>query len=94
MPRRSIKILMIVIGLIAVGLVSAMNNWEFVAITIGPTIGAVIHRSLGGRGILGGAIGGLLYFCGFGVVVYALQSLHPQPNSVDYIGPVIIPESG
>jgi hypothetical protein len=55
--------------------------------TSGPISGALIHRFWGGRGILGGMIGGIASHAGFGVVMYLWAYLYPEPGVVDYLGP-------
>jgi hypothetical protein len=62
---------------------------EFLFIVVGPVTGAVAHRTLGGRGLLGGMVGGVAVFCGFGALMYIRGYLHPVPNTVDYLGPVL-----
>jgi hypothetical protein len=56
-------------------------------LTPGPMCGAIVQRCGGGRGILGGVIGGLVWYVGYGVVMYLWAYLWPQPNTVDYLGP-------
>jgi hypothetical protein len=57
--------------------------------TLGPLCGAIAQRCWGGRGIVGGVIGGTVSYIGFGVVMYLWAYLDPQPNTVDYLGPVV-----
>jgi hypothetical protein len=57
--------------------------------TLGPICGAIVQRCWGGRGILGGVIGGMVSYIAFGVVMYLWAYLYPQPNTVDYVGPVL-----
>ena len=56
--------------------------------TLGPIVGAVAQRCWGGRGVLGGVIGGIVSYVGFGVVMHLhLRAyLYPQPETVDYLG--------
>jgi hypothetical protein len=56
---------------------------------LGPIIGATAQRCWGGRGVLGGLIGGIASYVGFGVVMYLRAYFVPQPNTVDYLGPVL-----
>jgi hypothetical protein len=58
-------------------------------LTLGPICGAIAQRCWGGRGILGGVIGGTVSFIGLGVAMYLWAYLYPQPNTVDYVGPVL-----
>jgi hypothetical protein len=55
----------------------------------GPVFGALLHRELGKNGILGGTIGGVLFFCGIGVVGYGRAYLSPEVYQVDYFGPFL-----
>jgi hypothetical protein len=57
--------------------------------TLGPVCGAVTQRRCAGRGIVGGMIGGMVSYIGYAVVVYLWAYLYPQPNTVDYVGPVL-----
>jgi hypothetical protein len=58
--------------------------------TLGPICGAIAQRCWGGRGILGGMIGGMISYLGVGVAWYLWDSLYPQPNSVKLLGPAVI----
>jgi hypothetical protein len=59
-------------------------------IVIGPLVGAGLGAMRGwGYGIVGGMVGGLVTFCGFGVVMYARNYLFPDPSVVDYLGPFL-----
>ena len=41
----------------------------------------------GGRGILGGVIGGVASYVGYGIAMYMIAYIFPQPDVVDYLGP-------
>jgi hypothetical protein len=56
-------------------------------LTLGPICGAIAQRCWGGRGILGGVIGGMVSSIGLGVVGYLWAYLYPEPHMVDYVGP-------
>ena len=76
------------IGVLACALVAAglraSEGWRAVSIILaGPVCGVLIHRSLGGRGILGGAIGGGTSFLGIGIALYCLEP------GTDLIGPFL-----
>ena len=55
--------------------------------TVGPICGANAQRFWGGRGILGGVIGGIAscVAVGLGVVMYMRGNL-PRPNAAAYVG--------
>lgn len=87
-PRFQIRQVMIGIvwcALLAAGL-RAPEEWRGLFIIVGvPATGSLIHQSIGGRGILGGAIGGGLLCSGFGIYAYFLSG----PVTGDYIGPAL-----
>jgi hypothetical protein len=57
--------------------------------TLGPICGALAQRCWGGRGILGGMIGGIVSYVCFGVGAYMWAYHYPEPNTVDYLGPLL-----
>jgi hypothetical protein len=58
-------------------------------IILGPVMGSCADRALGGGGLLGGILCGFTAFCGFGALMYMRAYFYPQPNTVDYLGPIL-----
>lgn len=56
-------------------------------LTAGPICGVIVQRCCGGKGILGGVIGGIASYCGYGVVMYLIAYRHPLPGTGDLLGP-------
>jgi len=56
--------------------------------TVGPVCGAFVERSWGGKGALGGVLGGVCSYCGFGVAMELIMYLNPQSGFFDVLGPV------
>jgi hypothetical protein len=81
----------LMIAIASIALVLALLRVEIVRQALffpgAPVIGAILHRRFGGRGILGGAIGGLLGYSGFVISIYVWYILFPDPNLTDYLGP-------
>jgi hypothetical protein len=80
------------IGVVACALLLAILRMagmgEIIAwLAVGPGLGAFVQKWRGGRGILGGLVGGILTYVGFGVAMYVHASLNPHPSTVDYLGP-------
>jgi hypothetical protein len=91
-PRFTIRQIMLVVA--ACALLCAIlrfdeRRWLASALylTAGPILGAVVQRRRGGRGILGGLIGGVVHYVGFGVMMYVIAYVYPDPDVVDYLGP-------
>jgi Na+/proline symporter len=62
------------------------GGWAAICLFLGPpALGSMIHQMMGGRGIVGGAIGGMVSGLGFGIYAYYLSN----QNGTDYIGPVL-----
>jgi hypothetical protein len=89
MRRITIRGMMVTLLVVAVYL-ALLNSpiGAFVGLGTGPLIGAMIHRRMNGRGIVGGILGGVAGTWAFGVVMYARAWLFPTPNDADYLGPV------
>ena len=56
----------------------------------GSAIGALVQRANGGRGLLGGTIGCVFGFWGWGIMIYLQAYFHPQSGSTSYVGPDLI----
>jgi hypothetical protein len=94
MRRASFRIREIMVGVVWCALIFALHRMTGVeglpallAFAVGPIFGAIAQRCWGGSGILGGVIGGIVTYVGFGVVLYLWAYLYPEPNTVDYVGP-------
>jgi hypothetical protein len=57
--------------------------------TASPGVGAVVQRWRGGRGILGGVIGGVASYVGYGIAIYTTYYIFPQPDVYYDPGPVL-----
>jgi hypothetical protein len=58
-------------------------------IVAGPLVGAVLDAARGGNGIVGGMLAGAVAFCGFAAIMYVRAYFFPEPNTVDYLGPIL-----
>jgi hypothetical protein len=94
MERRRFTIRQIMLVVAACAIVCAIlrldeRRWlaSMLYFTAGPILGAVVQRWRGGRGILGGLIGGVVHYLGFGFTMYGMAYLFPGPDFVDYAGP-------
>jgi hypothetical protein len=90
LPRPQFQIRHLMFGvagcaLLAAGL-RASEEWRGMILVVGgPAFGSLIHQSMGGRGMVGGAIGGGI--AGFGFGIYA--SFWSGPSGGDLIGPIL-----
>jgi hypothetical protein len=93
LPRARLTVLETIITVACCALVLAMLRDEMTRglffIIVGPVAGALAHQALGGRGILGGMIGGIAGFWVAGAVTYALAYLDRGTITVDLLGPVL-----
>ena len=80
------------VGLICLGLVLHLERLVgkeslrlMLPFTIGPVLGAIAQRCRGGRGILGGVIGGVVSYVGIALVLFLRVYLDAGPASVNYL---------
>ena len=57
-----------------------------VLFTVGPILGAVVQRHRSGRGVMGGVIGGIASYVGFGIVMYLRAYLSPEGITTQLMG--------
>jgi hypothetical protein len=72
-----VSILLIIVGTACCAFLLALlrlvrMEWVVVLLlfVLGPICGAALQRSRGGRGILGGVLGGVVSYCSMGIVMY------------------------
>ncbi|HWE40661.1 MAG TPA: hypothetical protein VG406_29215 [Isosphaeraceae bacterium] len=86
-PRFRLRWLMGVVAACAVACAFLRAPGAGLFLVLGvPFVGALVHRSLGGRGILGGMIGGALLGCGVVCAHYVREYLYVRPDPVHPAG--------
>ncbi len=94
MPYRQFtirQIMLVVVGCALVITFLRIDEGRFLVailgITAGPIFGAVVERWRSGSGILGGVVGGVVSYVGFGIVMYLWAYLSPEGITTQLLGP-------
>jgi hypothetical protein len=86
--RFQVRHLAVAVACCAVAFALIRTDWgPFVMLAV---MGSLLQRwVLGGRGPVGGMLGGVVAGWSYCAYLYNLAYLYPQPNSVDYAGPFV-----
>jgi hypothetical protein len=90
MNRPQFNLRELMIGVIGCALVAVAwlryEDWGWLFFLAGPVCGVLVHRAMGGRGIVGGTVGGGGSYLCIGVAIYAIAYFSPTPIVGDLVG--------
>lgn len=88
--RFTLRGMMAAVAVAAIVLAIESRGIPMTMLLVGPVCGAILQRWRGGGGILGGVVGGCVFWTAFGIYSYLPEWLGlPGRGTYDYLGPLV-----